>query len=214
MSGAAVFEAAFRRAEAGRPATFAVSGAAGGVHVFDPAAWCQDDLPGDTVLVDSCTGPTLDVGCGPGRLVGALARTGRPALGIDVSPAAVRLARRRGAVALCRDVFGPLPGTGRWRHVLLADGNIGIGGDPGRLLRRCRELLARDGRLHVELSPPGTPSWSGTATVHAGSMSDGAAMSWAIVPVDHLAPLAAAAALRIVETRTEAGRWFTTLTPR
>ena len=31
---------------------------------------------------------------------------------------------------LRRDLFAPLPGEGRWHHVLLADGNIGIGGDP------------------------------------------------------------------------------------
>ncbi len=29
-----------------------------------------------------------------------------------------------------RDVFGPLPGARTWGHVLLADGNIGIGGVP------------------------------------------------------------------------------------
>ena len=33
-----------------------------------------------------------------------------------------------------RDLFGALPGEGTWSHVLLADGNIGIGGDPVTLL--------------------------------------------------------------------------------
>ena len=50
----------------------------------------------------------------------------------------------RGAVgrpALRRDVFEPLPGTGRWQTVLLADGNVGLGGDPLRVLRRAAELL-------------------------------------------------------------------------
>src|SRR5204863_7462240 len=82
--------------------------------------------------------PVLDVGCGPGRLVVGLARRGAVALGVDPAPAAVALARGRGAAVLQRSVFDPLPGHGRWRTIVLADGNIGIGGDPVRLLRRCR----------------------------------------------------------------------------
>src|SRR5262249_61510991 len=76
--------------------------------------------------------PTLDVGSGPGRLTVALAECGIPALGIDVTPYAVHLARAAGALTLLRDVFGRVPGAGRWMTVLLADGNIGIGGEPVR----------------------------------------------------------------------------------
>ena len=57
--------------------------------------------------------------------------------------------------ACCRSVFQPVPGEGGWDTVLLADGNIGIGGDPVALLTRCRELLAPAGRVLVELDPPG-----------------------------------------------------------
>ncbi|GIF02194.1 methyltransferase domain-containing protein [Paractinoplanes rishiriensis] len=203
----AVFDAALRRVEAGRPAAFTVRGL-----TFDPALWCRDDLPGDAALLDPCTGPTLDVGCGPGRLSAALARAGRPALGIDISAAAVRLARRRGATALRRDVFTALPGTGRWRHLLLADENIGIGGDPLRLLHRCRELLAPAGRLHAEFAPPGTPSWSGPATAH--TPTGVTALAWASVAFDDLGELAATAGMRVLNTRTQAGRWFATLSPR
>jgi SAM-dependent methyltransferase len=210
MSAAALFDAAFRNVVSGRTATFTVRHPAGGVHRFEPAEWCRNTLPGDRALLDPCSGPTLDVGCGPGRLAAALAAGGTPALGIDVSPAAVRLARARGAAALCRDLFGPLPGTGRWHHVLLADGNVGIGGDPRRLLTRCRELLGPGGRIHAELAPPGTPSWSGRTSV-AGSE---ARLPWAVLSVDDLAAPAAGAGLRVLDTRTEAGRWFATLTAR
>ena len=113
--------------------------------------------PGDTSILDRCQGPTLDVGSGPGRLTVALAERGIPALGIDITPYAVDLARSAGALALLRDVFGRVPGTGRWMTVLLADGNIGIGGDPVALLRRVAELLAPRGRAMVEVEPPGTP---------------------------------------------------------
>ena len=100
----------------------------------------------DEAVVGMCDGPTIDLGCGPGRLVAHLIRRGVPALGVDLSPAAIGLARRSGAPALRRDVFGPLPGTGRWHTVLLADGNVGLGGDPWRVLRRAAELLRQGGR--------------------------------------------------------------------
>jgi SAM-dependent methyltransferase len=212
VSAVAVFDTAISRAEAGVPATFTARHPSGAVLRFDPAAWCRDAIAGDAGLLDRCTGPTLDVGCGPGRLTGALIGAGRPALGIDISASAVRLARRRGAAALQRDVFDPLPGTGRWRHLLLADGNIGIGGDPHRLLRRCHQLLGSGGRLHAELAAPGSPAWSGVATVQGPD--GGSPLRWACVPLDELPALAAGAAMRLLETWTEAGRWFATLTPR
>ncbi len=53
-------------------------------------------------------------------------------------------------------MFAPLPGEGRWGTALLADGNIGIGGDPVALLRRLREVLDPRGRIVVELAAPGT----------------------------------------------------------
>ena len=55
--------------------------------------------------------------------------------------------------ALLRDVFHDLPGEGRWPTVLLMDGNIGIGGDPARLLARIRGLLGPGARLLVEAHP-------------------------------------------------------------
>lgn len=114
--------------------------------------WTGPLLPGDESLLERCTGPALDVGCGPGRLTVALSRRGVPALGIDMSAGAVALARRAGARVLQRDVHGELPGEEDWARILLADGNLGIGGDPVRLLRRCRQLLAPDGVVLAELT--------------------------------------------------------------
>jgi glycosyltransferase A (GT-A) superfamily protein (DUF2064 family)/SAM-dependent methyltransferase len=107
----------------------------------------------DRMMLNRCEAPVLDVGCGPGRLVGALAEAGTPALGVDVSSRAVQLTADRGACVLRRPIEGPLPGEGRWGTVLLADGNVGIGGDPEALLRRCRELLHPAGLLLVEVDP-------------------------------------------------------------
>ena len=93
----------------------------------------------ELALLDTLPDPVIDVGCGPGRIVAALGAAGRPALGVDPSPAAVAEAARRRAPVLARSVFGPLPGEGRWGTVLLIDGNIGIGGEIGRA--SCRERV-------------------------------------------------------------------------
>ena len=207
----AIFDAALRRAGAGLPTALTVTDDLGVEHPADATSWCRGHLPGDRGLLARCAGPTLDIGCGPGRLTSVLQRRGHPALGIDVSATAVRLARARGATALRRDVFAPVPGEGRWRHLLLADGNIGIGGDPGALLRRCRELLAPAGRLHVELARPGSRSWAGAAWLRDGVT--GAPVRWAQLAAPDLAAVAEASCLRVLDTWTEAGRWFATTTP-
>lgn len=49
----------------------------------------------DEALVAMCSGPTIDLGCGPGRLVTRLVRRGVPALGVDQSATAVGLAPAR-----------------------------------------------------------------------------------------------------------------------
>ena len=116
--------------------------------------WRRDADRDDLELARrTATGHTLDLGCGPGRLTAALARRGHVVLGIDVVREAVDQTLARGASALRRDVFDRLPGEGRWQTALLADGNVGIGGDPVALLRRARELIAAAGRVVVELAP-------------------------------------------------------------
>lgn len=99
----------------------------------------------DRETIRAADGPVLDVGCGPGRMVRAAALGGHPVLGIDVSAAAIRIARRHGLPVLRRSVFEPLPGLGRWGAAILMDGNIGIGGDPVALLRRCGDLVRPHG---------------------------------------------------------------------
>jgi SAM-dependent methyltransferase len=168
--------------------------------------------PGDASMVDRCNGPTLDVGSGPGRLTVALAERGIPALGIDVTPFAVHIARAAGALTLLRDVFGPVPGTGRWMTVLLADGNIGIGGDPVALLRRVSELLTSHGQALVEVQPPGAALRSEQVRLRHGGQTS-AWFPWAYVGADQIAGLAVDAGLQAAETWSAHGRWFTLLRP-
>jgi SAM-dependent methyltransferase len=174
--------------------------------------WRSEPSPGDELLLAGCTGPTLDIGCGPGRLTAALLERGVPALGTDVSPVAVRLARAAGAVALRRDVFERQPGEGRWRHALLADGNIGIGGDPVRLLRRVREVLTPGGSALVELDPPGGGLRHGPVRVATDAEGGGRWFSWAWLAADAAPKTAAAAGMRTSWIREAGGRWFAEVT--
>ncbi|MEV0174728.1 methyltransferase domain-containing protein [Streptomyces sp. NPDC050803] len=120
---------------------------------LDVERWCAEADAADLEVLRRCEGPVLDVGCGPGRLVAALGAQGRPALGIDVSEAAVARTVSLGGQALRRSVFDPLPGEGRWGTALLIDGNVGIGGDPRALLDRMAELLLPGGLLIAETVP-------------------------------------------------------------
>lgn len=158
-------------------------------------------------LLGAVADPVLDVGCGPGRIVAALAGAGRIALGVDPSPAAVDLALRSRAPVLRRSVFGPLPGEGRWATVLLLDGNVGIGGDPVVLLRRSHSLLRAGGQVVAEVGPPGSATGALRVRVEA---SDGVSpwFPWARVAADAFAGLARAAGLRPAPAQAVVGRWF------
>lgn len=166
--------------------------------------------PGDASLLDRCCGPTLDVGAGPGRLTVALAERGVPALAIDIMPYAVVLARSSGALALQRDVFGYLPGTGRWATVLLADGNIGIGGDPAALLRRAGGLLMPGGAVVAEVGPPGAPCRREHVRLRTADGS-GPWFPWAWIGADQISGFGLAAGLHAAEIWADAGRWFAVL---
>lgn len=168
--------------------------------------WLRDADTSDLPLLDHCTGPTLDVGCGPGRLTAALVRRGVPALGIDLSDRAVSMTIDRGGLALRRDVFTPTPGERRWQHILLADGNIGIGADPVRLLARCAELLAPGGSLLLDLDPPGYGLVTATTRVHAAGISS-RPFRWSRLGVDVVTAVSAPAGLLPQQVWRSGDRW-------
>ncbi|MDQ3896112.1 MAG: class I SAM-dependent methyltransferase [Actinomycetota bacterium] len=178
---------------------------------LDLRRWHDPATAEEREVLASVTGPVIDLGCGPGRLVVSLASRGVPTLGVDSSPAAVALARLKGATVLERDIFGPLPGEGRWATALLFDGNVGIGGDPARLLRRCRALTRTTGQVVAEVEPPGRGWRRVTARLERnGRRSD--PFAWAVVGADAIAELAHAAGLRLASlVETASGRRFARL---
>jgi len=180
----------------------------GAVFPLDVAKYAAAPDATDNAILDRCTGPTLDIGCGPGRLAAELARRGVPSLGVDVTPVALLIARAAGAIALCRSVFDRLPGEGRWPHALLIDGNIGIGGDPAALLARVKAiLLPRGGELLVE-----TAAAAELDERHELRFGDqGAAVPWASIGSKALIALAEPLGYRLASSWESAGRRFAVL---
>lgn len=178
---------------------------------LDLARWNAPATAEEQEVLGTVDGPVLDLGCGPGRLVLDLAARRVMALGIDSSPDAVDLARRRGAAVLQRNLFGRLPGEGRWATALLFDGNVGIGGDPVRLLARCRALISPQGRVVVEVGPPATGWRPLSARLHHDGRRS-ASFAWALVGADAIGELAGRARLSLAGmTVTSSGRRFVLL---
>lgn len=203
LSGSDAFDAAFTTTD--RRACVVVADD-GSVRSFPLDRWAGEADAADLRLfVDPCAGPTIDIGCGPGRLTAALVARGLITLGIDVSAAAVRRTRLRGAPARHLDVFDKVPAIGRWNHALLADGNIGIGGDPIRLLRRVRDLVTGDGTILAEVRPRGTGLRRATVRLRVnGELS--APFDWAHVGSDSIADVAAGAGLDVEHIRVHGRR--------
>ena len=158
--------------------------------------------------------PSSTSGAGPAAWWSAWPGAGVPALGVDSSPAALALARRRGAAVLEADIFGPLPSEGRWATCLLFDGTIGIGGDPTRLLSRCRELTGSGGRVLAEVEPPGT-GWRHLVAWFERDGGRGPSFDWAVVGADAVADIARPAGFEVASLdQTPSGRWFADLRAR
>jgi SAM-dependent methyltransferase len=208
MTSVASFREAFTEALRGQP--FQVVGLHDEPMPLPAARWSEPADADDLAMLDLCDGPTLDVGCGPGRMSAALASSGRVVLGIDVVDEAVIQTRDRGAAALQRDVFTTLPAEGRWMTALLADGNVGIGGDPIALLRRVGALLAACGRIVVELAEPGTATrtaWAELVSPEARSKP----FRWAVVGVDDIGPMAIEAGFGVGAVHQFGDRWCAVL---
>ncbi len=183
----------------------------GRVLSLDVPRWLAPADDADHTVLERCTSPTLDVGCGPGRFVAALNARGIAALGLDIADTAVALTRHRGGPAVLRSVFGQVPGEGRWPTVLLMDGNIGIGGDPARLLRRVRQLLAPGGRVLAESHPDRDIDERLTVRFARHGRALGSAFEWAHVGEIALCTGAAAAGYAVDEVWSAGGRTYVAL---
>jgi SAM-dependent methyltransferase len=186
----------------------------GRLVTLDVSRWLAPVDPADETVLLRCIGPVLDVGCGPGRFVRALAEQSIACLGLDIAETAIALTRGQGVPALLRNVFAPVPGEGRWPTVLLMDGNVGIGGDPARLLLRVARLLSARGQVIVELDP--APDVNRVLTVHfaANGVPVGLPFEWAQVGRKALGEYAERARLQIEDCWSVDKRVFAALRSR
>jgi SAM-dependent methyltransferase len=187
---------------------------AAGMAPMDAGRWSAAADATDHSLLEGAVGPVLDIGCGPGRMVRAAMDRGLFAIGVDVSPTAVGIALAAGLTVLNQSVFEQIPLEGAWGTLLLVDGNIGIGGDPETLLRRCVAMLGRDGELIVEVSgdPAHETSYEGTVEDSHGRRSN--SFPWAEIGVDALRVRADAAGLVVTQAWMLDGRSFARLARR
>ena len=176
-------------------------------------SWTGHASRSDRLLLDHCLGSTIDLGCGPGRLAADLRARGHDVLGVDTSASALTEARRRGVPVVCGSLFDPVPGEGTWDTALLGDGNIGIDGDPARLLTRVRELVHREGRIVVDLAKPGTGLRVHQLHLRAGGLAS-TSFPWAELGPDALPGPAAAAGLSVAQVTHRRGRTVAVLVPR
>lgn len=175
---------------------------------LDVERWVRAATPADLTALEGATGPTLDVGCGPGRMVRAAAARSIPALGIDVAPFAVARTRLDGSLALLRSVFHRVPLEGSWQTILLMDGNVGIGGDPVALLSRCRHLLAPLGSIVIEVDADPHLEVRSMCTVVDDEGNESEPFPWARVGRMAVEAVAARAGLEIAAHWAAAGRHF------
>lgn len=175
---------------------------------MDVSRWTAGADDADLTLLRSVTGPVLDIGCGPGRMVRAALDLGLEVLGVDVSPAAIEIASAAGLPVLQRSVFDTLPREGGWQTALLVDGNIGIGGDVRAMLARCRELLSPTGEIVVEVHPDAGRNSSYTGRLVDARGGESEYFPWAEIGLTPMLELAEAMGLRSLQSWKIDGRTF------
>jgi SAM-dependent methyltransferase len=131
-------------------------------HPFD---WITPD---DTANIQSVVSPALvdfigtldsdslilDVGCGPGRVLGFLVKRGLRCIGIDRSRVSVSLAASRcGSPAIVADNLC-LPVGDAIADVVISDGVIHHTEDPYRAFAENLRILKRGGRMYLSVYKP------------------------------------------------------------
>lgn len=185
----------------------------GPVH-FNMLDWSGPATTGERELLRALRGPVLDVGCGPGRMLAAARELGLASMGIDSSPAAVKLATDGGGAAILGSIFDPVPHERGWGSALLLDGNIGIGGNIRVLLERVASVLAPGGHVLAEAEAAAFLDVAFVAVLEDSDGRASAAFPWARAGAKALAFHAARAGLAAVATRSVQGRVFLTLERR
>ena len=107
--------------------------------------------PHEQEAIRCVSGRVLDVGCGAGRHAIYLQDAGLDVTGIDVSPLAIAVCRKRGLKRAGVMSAARLASTlGKFDSIVMLDGNFGLLGDHHQarwLLRRLWNMTSREGRI-------------------------------------------------------------------
>jgi len=178
---------------------------------MDVSRWNADADETDLSLLRAATGPLLDIGCGPGRMVRAARDVGLEVLGIDVSATAIEIAREAGLDVVQGSVFETVPREGEWQTALLVDGNVGIGGDVTALVERCTQLLTPTGDLVVELHRDASRDIQFTATLLDAEGRESESFPWAEIGLDAITRIGASLGLGVRHSWVSGDRAFARL---
>lgn len=111
----------------------------------------KDWMPNEKKAIRFARGRVLDIGCGAGRMLLYLMQKGLDVMGVDISPLAIEVCKKRGLknvrVLSITQVDSSL---GSFDTILLFGGNFGLFGNPGRakwLLKRFHRMTSDEGRI-------------------------------------------------------------------
>lgn len=123
-------------------------------YFLPPARWPTHQKR----AVREVRGRVLDVGVGAGRWALHLQEKGHDVLGIDVSPLALEVCRRRGVRKVrLLSIADVTPKLGTFDTILMMGNNFGLFGSPARarrLLKRFLRVTSPTGRIVAECTDP------------------------------------------------------------
>lgn len=128
----------------------------------------QDWQPYDHRAVDRVRGEVLDIGVGAGRIALRLQELGVPVTGLDVSPGALAVCRRRGVRELVHSTVDEHAADGRrYDTFLLLGNNLGLieGRDRAPVFLTALAAMARPG---AQIIAHGTDPYGTSDPVHTG----------------------------------------------
>ncbi|GIM97256.1 class I SAM-dependent methyltransferase [Paractinoplanes toevensis] len=140
-----------------------INGAPADHYLGGPEEW----QPHDHRAVKLCRGQVLDIGTGAGRVAVELQRRGIAVTGLDTSPGAIEIARRRGlrdTVVTGVDAYAEGAAT-RYDTFLLLGNNLGLFEGPERA-PVLLDALARLAKPGARIVAQGTDPYGTTDPVH------------------------------------------------
>jgi 2-polyprenyl-3-methyl-5-hydroxy-6-metoxy-1,4-benzoquinol methylase len=162
----------------GRPAHELIERSDGYVDVSAGAeTYLSEPSNEERLVADRAVGRVLDIGCGAGRFALYLERRGRDVVGIDVSPLAIEVCRRRGLKdARVMSVDEVDTSLGKFDTVLMLGNNLALLGSAHgakRILKRLSAVVVPGGSILGNTIDPYMSRDPNHLAYHAANRSKG-----------------------------------------